>query len=311
MYTSGKTYFEDVRFPVCLEKNDRFASIPYLNERLAITFLKKGTATLDCNSKKYIVAAPAVLLVNECAYVRLEEERNFTADSIYFHPSFINYSFDFCSIRKSDPAFNHTEKQDLYLFASFGAYPDRLAVVPLLPERLAECDFLFKKFDQAIRNVGDDYCPCWLRAVLLSLLIFLLELEKAPPDPIEESAPDNGWRIKDITLFLYSHYADALTVDGIAARFGTNRTSLNARFNKVVGTSVMRFLRSLRLNVAAKNLRTTDKTITEVGLSAGFQDISRFCKLFKEVFGCTPGAYRGMYGTSPVAVAGSELIARR
>jgi AraC-like DNA-binding protein len=310
MFTTGKTYFKDVRFPVCFEENDSFASVPYRNERLVAAFVKKGRGVLSSGAKKYIVAAPAVLLVNERTGLRLEDSHDFQMDSIYFHPSFINYKLDFDNIRRSDSGLNNTEQQDLYLFASFDLGNKIPAVVPLTTQSAAECDFLFKKFDRAIHDAGDDYCPCWIRAVLISLLIFLLELEKIPVDVFENEVPTADPRLKDIVLYLHSHYGEELTVDGIAARFGTNRTTLNARFNRITGSPVMRFLRNIRLNAAAKELRTTARTVTEISQDAGFGDTSHFCRLFREAFGCTPGRYRNMYGPSG-APALNETLARR
>lgn len=303
MFTTGKTYFKNVRFPVWFERHDTFTAVPYRDKRLIISFVKKGTAVLENGTNQYLATAPAVVCVNEHTCVRLVDQRDFSADSIYFHPSFVNASLDFECIRKTNPGLNHTEQQDLYLFVPFGGRPDSLTVLPLLPQPRTECQFLFTKFDQAIHADGADYCPCWTRAVLMSLLIFLLELEKTPVDSDMETigAGDNG--LKDVTLFLYTHYGEDLSVDRIAARFGTNRTTLNARFNKHFGTPVMRYVRNLRLTIAAKLLRTTDKTVTEAGLGVGFHDISNFCRLFKEAFGCTPTAYRRMYGPDVYAAA--------
>ena len=122
----------------------------------------------------------------------------------------------------------------------------------------------------------------------------MLDIDKTSVDEFELNTPSTDYHLQDIILFLYSHYGEDLTIDGIATKFGTNRTTLNKRFNKIVGCSVIRFLRNIRINVAAKYLRTTSKTITEIGLDAGFQDISNFCKQFKETLGCTPGNYRSM-----------------
>jgi AraC family L-rhamnose operon regulatory protein RhaS len=298
MFTSGKAYFKDVRFPVCYQKDDAYRSIPYRNERLVVSFLRTGRCVLDGNGRKYIVTAPGVLLLSERTSVTLEERHEFCADTVYFHPSFINFKLDFTNIREPDPVLNYTEQQDLYLFAPFDLSRDTPTVIPLHAQSITECDLLFKKLDRAIHYSGDDYCPCWIRAVLISILVFLLDLEKSPGGAFENEIPVTDPSLKDIVLFLNTHYWEHLTVDGIAGRFSTNRTTLNERFNRVTGSSVMRFLRNIRINAAARELRTTDKTVTEIGLETGFRDISNFCKLFRVSFGCTPGAYRNMYGQS-------------
>jgi AraC-like DNA-binding protein len=311
MFISGKKYFNNVRFPVYYEKNDSFASVPYQNERLIISFVQKSRGMLLSGDKKYIVTAPAVLLVNERTPLTLEAGRDFQADSIYFHPSFINYKFNFENIRQPDGGLNYTEQQDLYLFASFDLRHEVPVLVPFDAQSAAECDFIFKKLDQAMHDTGDGYCPCWIRALQLSLLIFLLDRGKPAVDVFEYEMPVADPRLKDVVLYLCTHYGEELTVDAIAARFGTNRTSLNARFNEITGSSVMRFLRNIRLGAAVKQLRTTTWTVTEIGQNSGFRDTSNFCRLFKEAFGCTPAAYRNMYGPSAAPVMKETLTLRK
>jgi len=311
MFTSGKMYFKDVRFPICFERNDTFTAVPYRDKRLAVTFVRNGTAVLENGSRQYIITAPAVLCINEHTTLRLGDQRDFDADTVYFHPSFINANLDFSNIRRNNPELNYTEQQDVYLFVPFGGGNDVLTITPLLPPTRTECNFLFTKLDQAVHADGADYCPCRLRAVLMSLLIFLLDLEKPSAAPVADDVPADGYRLKDVTLFLYTHYGDELSVDSIAARFHTNRTTLNARFNEIFGTPVMRYVRNLRLTIAAKILRTSGKSVTETGLGVGFRDISNFCKLFKDAFGCTPSAYRRMYGPDVYAAAEKLEAVRR
>src|SRR4030042_1197183 len=165
MFISGKKYFNDVRFPVYYEKNDSFATVPYQNERLIISFVQKGRGVLSSGDKKYIVAAPAVLLVNERTPLTLDAGRDWQADSIYFHPSFVNFRFTFENIRQPDQDLNYTEQQDVYLFASFDLCHDVPVPVPLDAQSAAECDFIFKRLDQAMRDIDEGYCPCWIRAL--------------------------------------------------------------------------------------------------------------------------------------------------
>jgi len=310
MFISGKKYFNNVRFPVYFEKNDRFVSVPGREERLIISFVQKGRGVLISGDKKFIVSAPAVLLVNEQTPLSLDAGPDWRADSIYFHPSFVNFGFTFENLRQPASDLSVTARQDLYLFASFDLVNDVPVLVRLDAQSAAECDYIFRKLEQAMRDTGEGYCPCWIRALHLSLLVFLLDRGKPAVDVFEHDLPVNDPRLKDIVLYLCAHYGESLTVDGIARQFGTNRTSLNARFNEITGSSVMRFLRSIRLGAAAKHLRTTTWTVTEIGQSTGFPDTSNFCRLFRESFGYTPGAYRLTFGQTAAPVMLETQAAR-
>lgn len=53
------------------------------------------------------------------------------------------------------------------------------------------------------------------------------------------------------------------------------------------------YLNTYRLKMAANLLRGTDRTVTEIALSCGFNHLSYFSKTFLQTYGCTPTAYRG------------------
>ena len=59
--------------------------------------------------------------------------------------------------------------------------------------------------------------------------------------------------------------------------------------NLPVGT----YLQKLRVDEAARLLRETDKTVTEIAELSGFGDVKSFYTVFKREMDVTPGEYRG------------------
>lgn len=47
-----------------------------------------------------------------------------------------------------------------------------------------------------------------------------------------------------------------------------------------------------RMEQAAKYLLETDQRILDISLRVGFENFSYFIKKFREVYGCTPSAFR-------------------
>jgi AraC-like DNA-binding protein len=59
-----------------------------------------------------------------------------------------------------------------------------------------------------------------------------------------------------------------------------------------LGKTPTMIVNEARLSRAAKDLRTTSRSITEIALSCGFEDPGRFYHLFRHSFGTTPRRYR-------------------
>ena len=63
-------------------------------------------------------------------------------------------------------------------------------------------------------------------------------------------------------------------------------------FKKYIGMSCIQYINNLRLDNASKLLTTTNKTIMEISLDVGFDNLSYFNKLFKRKYNMTPKAFR-------------------
>ena len=63
-------------------------------------------------------------------------------------------------------------------------------------------------------------------------------------------------------------------------------------FKKYIGMSCIQYINNLRLDNASKLLTTTNKTIMEISLDVGFDNLSYFNKLVKRKYNMTPKAFR-------------------
>lgn len=114
-------------------------------------------------------------------------------------------------------------------------------------------------------------------------------LVRSPP-PAQERGPDAS--IRRALDLMASSFGDPLTVDELAQAAGLPRFVFLRRFRAQVGTSPYRALTELRLEHSAELLRTSSASILEVCLSCGFGDPSRFARMFRQRYGCTPRRFR-------------------
>jgi AraC-like DNA-binding protein len=91
---------------------------------------------------------------------------------------------------------------------------------------------------------------------------------------------------------MHARPAHPWTVDDLAGGVGLSRSALAQRFTELVGAPPMHYLGRWRLQVAAQQLRSCDKTLAVVAEDVGYDSESAFNRAFKREFGMPPAAWR-------------------
>jgi AraC-like DNA-binding protein len=133
---------------------------------------------------------------------------------------------------------------------------------------------------------------------LLSLIETLRHLSCLSSLPItvaSASRPKNRQDCDNINrLFNYinENYTSPITLAG-AAKIACKSESAFCRFFKQIsGTTFMEHVNDLRVSLACRLLRETDKPITEICFEAGFSNIANFNRQFKKRKNQSPRQYR-------------------
>ncbi len=82
------------------------------------------------------------------------------------------------------------------------------------------------------------------------------------------------------------------TLSDLGQRVGLGRSAFSARFTKLVGQSMYRYLIARRMAEAAFLLETSDEAIARIATSVGYETAEAFSKLFHRHHGLSPGRYR-------------------
>jgi AraC family L-rhamnose operon regulatory protein RhaS len=101
--------------------------------------------------------------------------------------------------------------------------------------------------------------------------------------------------VDDIITYLHTNYQNKITLDLLASKFNSNRTTLNERFYKATNLSIINYLIDYRINLASTFLRDTLIPISEIIERVGFNDIAHFGRTFKKHTGMSPSKYRNKY----------------
>ncbi len=139
----------------------------------------------------------------------------------------------------------------------------------------------------------DDYQAVVMKSLLFQLLALLgrCPAQKQGKDRLE----DGERAVLESVRYLTDHYREAVTLEEAAGVAHMSPTYFSRKFKCATGFGFKEYLNSVRLQEAARMLRTTDALVTEVALACGFSDGNYFGDVFKKARGLSPRQYRRMF----------------
>jgi LacI family transcriptional regulator len=91
----------------------------------------------------------------------------------------------------------------------------------------------------------------------------------------------------------------AIRVTDLLREIAMSRRSLERRFRRVLGRSLLEEIRRAHVERARQLLAQTDLPLQAIAKRAGFTDAKRFSTVFREAVGVTPSAYRRQFRCGP------------
>ncbi len=87
-------------------------------------------------------------------------------------------------------------------------------------------------------------------------------------------------------------YREEVTIEEIVREIPASRRNIIRRFKLATGVTPIEYLQKTRIEAAKKLLEQTNKSISEIMLDTGYNDLKSFRKLFQRNTGIPPVAYR-------------------
>lgn len=97
---------------------------------------------------------------------------------------------------------------------------------------------------------------------------------------------------KEMVSYIQNHFSEHITLADIAAAGHICQNKCCVIFRRYLQQSPVDFLNAYRLEVSCSLLTRTDKSISDIALSCGFNHLSYYSKLFQRKYGCTPTQWR-------------------
>lgn len=155
---------------------------------------------------------------------------------------------------------------------------------------LIRCDTVMKDefllmYHYSLSN--SKYAEKKISALLAHILYVILEQGE-----YEENRTPSGLA-QEIEQHILNNYTDSdLSNETIAIKYNYNSFYLNMIFKKALGITMHQYVLLLRIKLAKRLIRETEKSITDIAMEVGFNSPSYFAQIFKKTQGCSPAKYR-------------------
>jgi AraC-like DNA-binding protein len=194
-----------------------------------------------------------------------------------------------CSFGRSlvDPlALGQAVVEELDLAGTRGATAGPRSV-RLPPEEFREACGLFSILEREARD-RKPASDAMLRLKLMEAILVLYRARRQAA-PAEGPAP---FLLEEVQRFLQERYADALTLPGIAARFGFNPSYFSRLFHRQAGVPLVEYINGVRIRRSCVLLKRTSLGVLEIAFSVGYNNLSHFNRYFRKLMGISPREYR-------------------
>jgi AraC-like DNA-binding protein len=273
------------QYPYTMHRTDysQFSVPWHWHEEIELTYQARGSIDIITNNRTYTVREGEALFMNSNVLSCKQRSEGCTDAVAYehqFHP--------------------------VLLCGHFHSVYETLYVNPIIKNPQIEAVFFrrdtkigreaLKKLQMLTKLQEEERVELQTRNLLSE--IWLLTLQEIQENGTGGTAVNlqNQERIRCMMTYIHQHYMEKLTVESIAASADVSERECLRCFQKNLGRTPFDYIIEYRLGKAKQFLASTEDSITDVALSAGFSGSAYFGKKFREFYGMTPGAFRRKHG---------------
>lgn len=132
--------------------------------------------------------------------------------------------------------------------------------------------------------------PLMIKANVLRILTMLIRAyqdESKSAEMLKEKK-NAMKRLEQAFDYINNRYCEKITLEEVAASAYMSSNYFSSYFRKVTGVGFSEYVTRLRINRARELLRDTDRSVTDIALECGFNNLSNFYRLYKKHVGKPP-----------------------
>lgn len=104
---------------------------------------------------------------------------------------------------------------------------------------------------------------------------------------------DRSIHVERALLYVEAHYEKQfLTATAVEEAVANNSPHIRAQFKREVGFTIGKWINARRMQRARELLVTTERTVSDIAFSVGYDYHEVFCRAFRRFHGTSPTEYR-------------------
>jgi AraC-like DNA-binding protein/mannose-6-phosphate isomerase-like protein (cupin superfamily) len=262
--------FMEESFPFKLEfpNEQRLNQSLHAHEHLQICFVMNGACLHHVKEQAYLLVKGDMFVIPPFVPHRLEpyHEEKVEVVQIDFMPIVVNED----EILREAP-----------FFPKFSISSGNQAQIQGLIAHMKE--------EHARRESGYEQL---IKADLIRLLVTIFRETSKLDAAASVNEPPSRRLFYESVQYIEEHYAEELHLNELAQRAAMSPTYFSYMFKVLKGQPFVQYVNEIRIRKALDLLRLTEKSVMEICMETGFNNMSHFNRMFKKATGTSPLKYR-------------------
>ncbi len=175
----------------------------------------------------------------------------------------------------------------------------RIPVIQLAPPDQKAAQDIFESILYELSQKNAGYEAMIRIRILEFLLICYRSGNNAAALHGHEVRPSTKYtKANEAALYIKAHFTEKISLQDIADDIHVSRGYLSNVFNEVNGIKITEYINVQRINYAKTLLSSSDIAVTELAGRCGYDSITYFERIFKQLVGTSPSNYRKSIGKS-------------
>lgn len=163
--------------------------------------------------------------------------------------------------------------------------PTRSNLLRIKPEQASMVKYLLDQLwqESESQNYGSDLLQ---QSLIIQLLVIINRMASKNSSQMETETHSSR-AVSAVVDYVNLHYSEPLSLEQLAELVYVSKYHLSHEFNRLVGTSVYRYIQKKRLMIA-RQLLAQGQRPNEVYSACGFGDYAGFYRAFRNEYGISP-----------------------